>query len=414
MTGPFGSALHSHEYVSDGVAVVPTEAVSDGRLDFTKFPYVTPSKAQALKRHKLRKGDLIFARRGAQACGKSALVRDEANGAIAGTGVIVARVLNQERLDPEYFAYAAGSPDSVAWLKHHAIGATMPNLNSSVIASLRIPLPDLYEQKKVVEVLKSIDDKIELNRRMNQTLETIARALFKSWFVDFDPVRAKAEGRDTGLPEHLADLFPDRFVDSELGEIPEGWTEGALEDLAVLNPESWSKKAHPCDVDYVDLSNTKNGVVEQTQEFEWDSAPSRARRVLRKNDTIMGTVRPGNRSYAFIASDGLTGSTGFAVLRPKEVFNRYFIYSVAVSEANIERLAHLADGAAYPAVRPEAVSSTECVIPNRNVLKAFDDLVDPLRVACASNEQSSGTLSGLREALLPKLLSGKLSAMEAA
>ena len=88
-------------------------------------------------------------------------------------------------------------------------------------------------------ILGTLDDKIELNRRMNETLEAMARALFKSWFVDFDPVRATMAGRDPGLPPHLADLFPDRLVDSELGEIPEGWKVGTLEDVASLNPESW-------------------------------------------------------------------------------------------------------------------------------------------------------------------------------
>ena len=88
---------------------------------------------------------------------------------------------------------------------------------------MRIPLPPRREQRAIAHILGTLDDKIELNRRMNETLEAMARALFKSWFVDFDPVRAKAEGRDPGLPKPLADLFPDRLVDSELGEIPEGW-----------------------------------------------------------------------------------------------------------------------------------------------------------------------------------------------
>src|SRR6185437_15207677 len=93
-----------------------------------------------------------------------------------------------------------------------------------------IPLPPIHEQRAIAHILGTLDDKIELNRRMNETLEAMARALFKSWFVDFDPVRAKAEGRDTGLPKHIADLFPDSFEDSELGEVPKGWTVGCVDD----------------------------------------------------------------------------------------------------------------------------------------------------------------------------------------
>ena len=153
---------------------------------------------------------------------------------------------------------------------------------------------------------------------MNETLEAMARALFKSWFVDFDPVRAKAEGRDPGLPKPLADLFPDSFEDSELGEIPKGWEVAALSDFASLNPEAWSKETRPPVINYVDLSNTKWGRIEAVTAYTQEDAPSRAQRVLRARDTIVGTVRPGNGSYAFVSDDGLTGSTGFAVLQADE------------------------------------------------------------------------------------------------
>src|SRR6185436_13111644 len=159
-------------------------------------------------------------------------------------------------------------------------------------------------------------DKIELNGRMTDTLEAMARALFKSWFVDFDPVRAKAEGRGPGLPQPLADLFPDSFEASELGEIPRGWDAATLSDLATLNPESWSSETRPAVIEYVDLSNTKCGRIDAVTNYSKGDAPSRAQRVLRPRDTIVGTVRPGNGSHALIWADGLTGSTGFAVLRP--------------------------------------------------------------------------------------------------
>ncbi len=274
--------------------------------------------------------------------------------------------------------------------------------------------PPLPTQRAIAHILGTLDDKIELNRRMNETLEEMARALFKSWFVDFEPVRAKMEGRWRrgeslpGLPADLYDLFPDRLVDSELGEVPEGWGVRGLREISNLNPESWSRANSPDRVEYVDLANTKWGVIESTQHFLWKDAPSRARRVLRHGDTIVGTVRPGNGSYSLIGHDGLTGSTGFAVLRPLHLRFRELVYLSATALDNIKWLAHRADGAAYPAVRPEVVSETEVAIPaaDTRVLDCFSTTVGTILDKIESANTESHALSAQRDTLLPGLVSG--------
>ena len=300
-------------------------------------------------------------------------------------------------------------------------------LNLPTIRQLPVAVPPLPEQRTIAHILGTLDDKIELNRRMNETLEAIARALFKSWFVDFlpvranmearnrkartqtgDPIRAKAEGRDPGLPKPLADLFPDAFEDSELGEIPKGWAVGALSDVASLNPESWSKETHPEIINYIDLSNVKWGSIDAVVGYRQQDAPSRAQRVLRSGDTIVGTVRPGNGSYAFINANGLTGSTGFAVLRPHRSEYAQFIYLAGTAAENIEALAHLADGGAYPAVRPDVVIATPMIRPRDKVLARFSIFGDSLLAKIAQNESESRTLAALRDTLLPKLISGEL------
>ena len=145
-------------------------------------------------------------------------------------------------------------------------------------------------------------------------------------------------------------------MDSELGEIPEGWTEITLGAYASLNPEIWSKTSQPPMIRYVDLSNTKWGRIEATVTYPMSKAPSRAKRVLRPGDTIVGTVRPGNGSYALVYEDGLTGSTGFAVVRPLQEDYAAFVYLAATARGSIDHLAQLADGGAYPAVKPDAVT----------------------------------------------------------
>ena len=284
---------------------------------------------------------------------------------------------------------------------------------------LTVPLPPLPEQEAIAHVLGTLDDKIELNRRMNETLEAMARALFKSWFVDFDPVRAKMEGRWRrgeslpGLPAEHYDLFPDRLVASELGEIPEGWEVRALGDYATLNPESWSRSNLPAEVEYVDLTNTKWGVIEITQRFRWEDAPSRAKRILRAGDTIVGTVRPGNGSYSLVGNDGLTGSTGFAVLRPIHYRYRELVYLAVTTPDNIERLAHRADGGAYPAVRPGIVSQTQVAIPtpDTDLLDRFSTIVGSILDKLESTERESRLLGARRDALLPMLVSGEVMVM---
>jgi type I restriction enzyme S subunit len=293
-------------------------------------------------------------------------------------------------------------------LVNSATGTKILHTAPTRIEAFEFALPPLEEQRSIARILWTLEKKIELNRKMNETLEATARALFQSWFVDFDPVRAKSEGRDPGLPPHVADLFPNEFEDSKLGPIAAGWTVGTLSDCASLNPESWSKQTRPQSIQYVDLSNVKWGRIEERVEYSSSDAPSRAQRVLKPGDTIVGTVRPGNGSFAFISENGLTGSTGFAVLRPIESAYTEFLYLAATAPENIERLAHIADGGAYPAVRPEVVALQRIVLPSKGVLSCFSKMCAPLFRLMSEKERESTSLTAMRDSLLPKLISGEL------
>jgi type I restriction enzyme S subunit len=318
--------------------------------------------------------------------------------------------------DTKFLYYAL----STVAIRPYMSGSVQAKLSQGNLNRMPTPYPSSETDRRAIAyVLGTLDDKIELNRRMSETLEAMARALFKSWFVDFEPVRAKMEGRWRrgqslpGLPAHLYDLFPDRLVPSELGEIPEGWEVVTLAHFAVLNPETWSKDKAPDQIEYVDLSNTKWGRIESTTRYPWENAPSRAQRILRSGDTIVGTVRPANGSYTLVSEEGLTGSTGFAVLRPRRPEFREFVYLAATAPENIERLAHLADGAAYPAVRPEVVVATHVVKSSAAVVEGFSEAAHPLLERMAANDSESRTLASLRDALLPKLISGELRVKDA-
>ncbi len=310
-----------------------------------------------------------------------------------------------------YIYWMLRTPQYRAYCKAHATGTT--NLGLPRDDFLAFPTPPLTPVRRtLLQLLQSLDDKIELNRRMNETLEAMARAIFKDWFVDFGPTRAKVEGSAPYLAPELWDLFPDALDDEDT---PVGWSFDTLARLAVTNSESWTARHHPPTVEYVDLSSTKWGNIEATTSLDWEAAPSRARRIAKAGDTIMGTTRPGNGSFAYISRDGLTVSTGFAVLSPRSAMYRDSVYIAATSVENIERLANLADGhgGAYPAVKPNEVTDTVIVFPGDEALASFADLVSPIREKIEHAKAESRTLARTRDLLLPKLMSGEIRLAEA-
>ena len=385
-----------------------TGNITENRIDKIQHLIAGKDKIPGRARRKVQAGDIVYStvRPNQKHFGFLKSIPDNF---LASTGFSVIRG-KTDLICTEFIFWFLAQDHVVEQLHTIAEHSTSayPAIRSDDIERLTLNLPPLSEQHAIAHILGTLDDKIELNRRMNETLEAMARALFKSWFVDFDPVRAKMEGRDTGLPKPIADLFPDRLADSECGEIPVGWKAGRLTDIASLNPESWNARNSPENIVYVDLANTKWGQIEKIELYSWRNAPSRARRVLRTGDTVIGTVRPGNGSFALIGRDGLTGSTGFAVLRPHTSNDREIVWCAATSRDNIDRLAHLADGGAYPAIRPQAVTGTRVVLADLPARRVFSSMAAPWVEQIERNGREGHTLAKIRDTLLPKLVSGEL------
>jgi len=392
-------------FVRDGVPVIRGGDIREGRIVFDDDKRVTQDVSDQFARTVLRGGEIVMNL--ISELGHTAIVPLELAGANVTRDVAV--VALGDDVDHEFVNHFLRSPVAVRWLKGRLQGSATQKINLPTLRDLPIPLPPIDEQRRIACILSALDDKIELNRRTNRTLESIARAIFKSWFVDFDPVRRRMEGSEVGLPPDLAAMFPASFRESRLGSMPDEWESGCLGDVSALNPEAWNKGSRPDVLHYVDLSNTKWGRIEAVVVHSGADAPSRAQRVLRCGDTIVGTVRPGNGSYAFVSDDGLTGSTGFAVLRPAEKEYREFVYLATSAPDNIAALALLADGGAYPAVRPEAVAATPVVLPPRDVVAAFSRGVEPLFKRIGRNNRECDRLVTLRDALLPRIVSGQLA-----
>lgn len=412
--GPFGNALKASQYVESGVPVLRGVNVNRGRFHDSDFVFVDSTTADRLAKFESFPGDVLLVHKGT--LGEIGLMptRRRYTRYIMGNSMMRVRC-DPQKLLPEYLYYWLSSANGQHYLLSHVSQVGVPQIQTplSTLRQARLPVPPVIEQRSITHILSTLDEKIDLNRRRSETLEALAHALFQSWFVDFEPVRGKAEGRHIGITDDIADLFSDSLIVSTLGEVPANWRVASLDDVAELNPESWTKATRPDCLDYVDLSSTKWGRIESVARFSRHLAPSRAQRVLRPGDTVVGTVRPANGSYALISEEGLTGSTAFAVLRPRSREVTEFVYLAATRRENIETLARLADGGAYPAIRPALVANTQCVIPTDGILRVFSDCTRPMFDRIAHGERESRTLAALRDTLLPKLISGELRIKDA-
>ncbi len=301
-------------------------------------------------------------------------------------------------------------------LKSLATGAAQQNLSGTVIKSLRLPFPKIQEQRAIAQILGTLDDKIELNRKQNETLEAMARALFKAWFVDFEPVRAKMEGRWQrgqslpGLPAHLYDLFPDRLVESELGEIPEGWRVFSFGDVAqqgkgAVNPtdEPGERFTH-YSIPAFDAS--KMPVIELGGSIKSNKTPVPDGAVLvsKLNPHIPRVWLVGQ------AGDMAVCSTEFIVWTPKSPANSAFLYCLASSSEFVESMCQLVTGTSnsHQRVKPDQLREIRVFAANENVIAAFSNMVEALMNQVLQNSRQSRTIAQLRDTLLPKLISGEL------
>jgi len=416
-TGPFGSQLHAHEYRPFGTPVIPTEAIGRRRIINENLPCVDAEVVERLARHRLLVGDILFARRGAQATGSSAIVEKNLENALCGTGAILMRVREPKSLDATYLSFALASPLAMQWLRDHAVGAVMPNLNADIIRRLEIPFPSFAEQQAIASILGAFDDKIELNRKMNETLEAMARALFKSWFVDFDPVRAKSEGRaPSGMDAETAKLFPSEFVDSELGPIPRGWSHVQVKDVCAGLFDG--PHATPAEADsgavFLGIKNFTPTALELTDLRYISDAdyPAWTKRVVPQPGDIVFTYEATLGFFALIPP-GLRCCLGrrTALVRPRsEARDSHYLFEWFVARPFQDFLrAHRAPGSTVDRIWLKDFPSYPVLQPPSDVVKLFEVAAAPLWARIHSSQSESATLAKLRDALLPRLLSGELS-----
>jgi len=301
------------QFVEKGINFVKVESITaDGRIDTRKLTFIDDFTNDLLSRSVLSRNDILFTIAGT--IGKVALVPEGILPANTNQAVAIVRP-NPEKVSPRYLYYVLGDESRVRQAQTRVVQSVQANFSLGELSSLEIPLPPLNEQKTIAHILGTLDDKIELNRRMNETLEAIARALFKSWFVDFDPVREKVEGRDPGLPKNIANLFPDSFEDSELGEIPTGWKVGKLGDVLAQRVERCIASSETAARPYVPIDCISPRSLFLTESKSGEEAQSSLTKFY-KGDLLFGAMRPYFHKVCIAPFDGTTRTTAF-VLTPK-------------------------------------------------------------------------------------------------
>ena len=412
--------------VSDDVAYGYTESASaervgprflritdiqNGVVDWHTVPFCPISEADH-QRYRLYSGDIVVARTG-NSTGENYLFQG-AEDAVYASYLIRFRV-NQRVADPAFVWYCMRTQSWQAFINSSKTGSAQAGANAKVLGRFQLALPPLAEQKAIAAVLGALDDKIELNRRMNATLEAMARALFQSWFVDFDPVRAKLDGRKPiALDETTAALFPEHLADSKLGPIPKEWEVKTIESLcdvitsggtpARMNKAYWELATVP----WFKTGELMDGPLIDAEEKISEEGLANSSCKLWPAGTILFALyaSPTVGRFGILTKPG-TANQAAAALIVKPTYGVPFLMGL-LYEARAE-LQRVAVGAAQQNINQGVLKSHVVVAPPPALAKAYSDRVAPWFEQRIKLAEQSRTLATLRDTLLPKLLSGELS-----
>lgn len=375
-----------------------------GRIGEIEMDLV-PLEGAELERAALAPGDLLFARQSLvlEGAGKCSIFLG-ASEPVTFESHITRLRLDGSKANPNYFYYYFQSPVGRQLIRGIVEqGAGAAGVRSSDLARLMVSVPSLDEQQRIAHLLGTLDDKIELNRRMSETLEEMARALFKSWFVDFDPVRTKAEGRDTGLPPHIADLFPDRFVDSEMGQIPAGWHVGGIGDLVRQRRDTVRPDEIADGTPYIALEHMPRHSINLSAWGDSATVTSTKAR-FEERSILFGKLRPYFHKVGLAQTSGIC-STDIVVMEPLKSQARTWALMVVSSDDFVDFVSVRASGTRMPRTSWKDMSDFPLALPPSAVLEAFEELAGALvSRLVGTGARATQPLETARDALLRELI----------
>jgi type I restriction enzyme S subunit len=394
-------------YSETGAAMVRVTDVQGGFLDISKTLRVAEDIFQEFtRRYTPKRGDIVFSRVGSY--GNASYANTDTPFCLGQNTALIS-----PRINGRFLHLFLQSAEARSQIEQAVVGSTQKTISLKSISVLQVPVPPEKELLAIAHIGGTLDDKIELNRRMNGTLEAMARALFQSWFVDFDPVRAKREGHQpASLDAETAALFPAAFQDSPLGPIPKGWRVGTLGDLVHLRTDRVDATPAKDSRRYIALEDMPSKSIDLSN-FQLGSAVNSSITSFLKGDVLFGSMRPYFHKIGLAFFDGITRTTTF-VLRPSKDCFRHFALLHFFSDDVVAFSTTASVGTTIPYVKWDSLKSYQIAIPSDQLLAAFEKMANSLVQLIGAQGDESRTLATLRNTLMPKLLSGELSVAAAA
>ena len=396
-TGPFGSQLHQSDYSEEGTPVVMPKDLVNGHISELSIARVSEDHVNRLSRHKIEVGDILYSRRGD--VGRCAFATDLEQGWLCGTGCLRVTI-DSSKAVPKFVFYQLQKAETVGWVEKHAVGATMLNLNTSILSSIPIEMPSIEAQQIIVDMLSAYDDLIENNQKQIKLLEEAAQRLYKEWFVDL--------------------RFPGHETTPITDGIPEGWEITSIGDIG-CNIESGSRPKGGID------SSLTNGIPSigaenviglgkynyAADKFITDEFYSSMKRGKLKNRDILVYKDGAYIGRTSLFQDGFPHKCAavnehvFLLHTENELFQYYLFFTLYQYEY-FQKMQKLNKNAAQPGINAKAMLSLDVVVPPLSLIQKFDDFVSPIMRSIFAKANQNRELSEARDRLLPKLMNGEI------
>ena len=405
----------TEEFGDTGVPFLTAKSLSNGYVDIASAPRLADERAESLRFGFVRTGDVLLSHNAT--IGRVAIVPEYPDRLLIGTSLTYYR-LDPQRILSRFFAACLSGKAFQDQLTGAMSHSTRNQVPITAQRKLRVVIPTLPEQRAIAGVLGALDDKIELNRRTSRTLEKLARAIFRAWFVDFEPVKAKAAGARSfpSMPQETFDALPTRLVPSELGPIPEGWSVGRVADFGDVicgkTPPTKNPENYADDVPFITIPDMHNQVfvTDTGKKLSHTGANTQAKKFIPAKSICVSCIA--TAGLVVITSARAQTNQQINTVIPRKGISPYYCYE-ALSLLGDEIRAGGSGGSVLHNLNKSNFSALNVLLPMKDVLSHFDGVLSPLFETILANQKESRKLAEMRDYLLPKLLSGEVRVADA-